>query len=187
MDIEGLDIKKEIKILAVDDDETVSKLYWNILKEMGHKVIIATTGKEAIKMIHEEQYTLIMLDLVLPDIHGSELLKRVKDKIEDTPVVIITANPSLESSIEAIRAGSVYDYIIKPFDPEDLKMVIRRALEKVELTRDNKRLMKRLQTTNKALTERVEELEEFARQEVSYATRIKELERQIKKLKKGNS
>lgn len=174
-----------MKILVVDDEQTTVKLYLKLLDEMGHKAVVAMKGEEAVEKVDKERFDLVILDLVLPDIHGSEVLRRIKDKLQGAPVVIVTANPSLESSIDAIKTGGVYDYITKPFGHEELSMVVRRAVEKAGLMTENRRLFNRLEATNKALTERVDQLEKCAHMAFDYDKKIKELENEIKKLHKS--
>jgi len=175
----GKDISKPKKILAIDDDDTILKLYCSILGEEGYDIETASTGKEALKMISQDSFDLVFLDLKLPDISGTDVLKKIREKLEWAPVVVVTANPSLESSIEAIRAGGVYEYIIKPFGADNLKLAIRRALEKNEMMIENKRLMKRLERTNEALSERVDELEKFAKVTMDYEKEISDLKKKI--------
>lgn len=182
MSHEDMNLQRVIKILVVDDEDTVVKLYQKVISEMGHRVVVAKTGCEAMERINKENFDLIILDLKLPDIHGCKLLDQIKGKIGDAPVIIATAHPTLESSIAAIRAGSVYDYIIKPFGSDDLNLVIRRAVEKALLKNDNKRLLKRLEIANQALMERVEQLEKIATVALDYEGQIVELKVRIKQL-----
>jgi len=184
MDQEEIKLQKMVKILAIDDEETVAKLYQSLITEMGYTVVIAKTGKDAVARIDKESFDLVLLDLKLPDVHGCELLGQIKEKIGNAPVIIVTAHPTLESSIDAIRTGGVYDYIIKPFKADALKVVIRRAVEKALLTSENKRLLKRLEISNQVLGERVEQLEKVASVALSYEGKISELKEQIRQLEK---
>jgi len=165
----------------------VIRLYQSILREDGHQVDIAMTGQAGIDKVNKGNYELIILDLKLPDIYGTELLKQIVDKIAWVPVIIITAHPSLESSIDAIRTGGVYEYIIKPFGAEDLKLAIRRVVEKTRLMIENQRLLKKLERANQALSQRVDELEKCARVAQNYEKRIEELQHKIRDLEKGSN
>lgn len=169
-------------IMAVDDEETILKLYQKILSEEGHKVVLAASGKEAMDILEHKTFDLIFLDLKLPDMDGIEILKRIREKMEWTPVIIVTANPSLETSIEAIRVGGVYEYAVKPFNSENLRLSIRRAIEKSELFIQNKRLLRKVEIANLALTERVDELEKIANTALEYEKKIEQLEKRIKEL-----
>lgn len=173
---------KKLKVLAIEDDKTIIKLYEKILAAEGHKVVSAGTGGEAIRLLNEESFDLICLDLKLPDMDGAELLKIIKTKIEWTPVIIVTANPSVESSVAAVNAGIVTEYILKPFDTKELGNTIHKSVEKARLAIENKRLLKKLDAANQALTERVAQLEDLAREAVKFQAKISELTQYIQKL-----
>jgi DNA-binding NtrC family response regulator len=174
--------KLKLKILAIEDDQTIIKLYQHILSNDGHRVISAMSGAEAIKKLKEEAFDLVCLDLKLPDMDGVELLKLIKRKVEWIPVIIVTANPTLESSVAAVNAGIVTEYIAKPFDTKELVLIVRQSVEKARLALENKRLLKRLENTNQALTERVQQLEEFAKDTVKMQDKISELNQYVRAL-----
>ncbi len=176
--------KRQLKILVIEDDPTIIKIYERILSNDGHRVVSALTGAQAVTKLKDESFDLVCLDLKLPDMDGMDLLKLIKRKVEWIPVIIVTANPSLESSLEALNAGIVTEYITKPFDTKELVITIRQSVEKAKLLLDNKRLLKRLENTNKALTERVEQLEEFAQDSVKLQRRITELNAYVESLGK---
>jgi two-component system response regulator HydG len=173
--------KEKMSILAVEDEQSIRDLYTTVLCEEGYNVVTSSTGADAIEKIMEGTFDLIILDLKLPDMHGTEVLKKTKDKIDGATLIIVTAYPSLESSMEAIKAG-VYDYIVKPFSPEDLRMVIQRATEKVRLARENRRLVKELEKTNRELKERIGQLEKFTRIATGREEKMAELKERIKEL-----
>ena len=174
--------KKKLKILAIEDDRTIIKLYEKILKDDGHEIVSAYSGAEAITKLEQASFDLICLDLKLPDMDGVELLKVIKNQIEWIPVIIVTANPSIESSMEAVNAGVVTEYILKPFDTKELSVIVRKSVEKAKLAIENKRLLKKLENTNQALIERVEQLEDFAKQAVKSQEKIVELSQYVKSL-----
>jgi len=182
MSIKDKQFSDNLTILAIDDEETVLKLYENILSADGHRVVKVTQGSQALKVMEEESFDLVFLDLKLPDMDGTELLKKIRSKLEWAPVVIVTGNPSIESTIEAIRAGGVYEYIIKPFRADDIQMTVRRAMEKAALSIENKRLIKKLEITNQALLERVDELQKFAEVSVDYEKKITDLQKKVEDL-----
>lgn len=178
-DIKESKARDNITILVVEDEENVRNLYTTVLGEEGHKVFTASNGTEAIEKVEKEVFDLLILDLKMPDIHGIEILKRIKKKLEGVSVIIVTAYPSLESSIEAIKLG-IYDYIIKPFGTKQLKLVLKRAVEKIKLIREKERLLRKLEERNKRLEENVDTLEDMANAAVA---REKELEKKVKELK----
>jgi len=177
-------VNKSYRILVVDDEETIIRLYTRILEGSGHTVGVAKSGQEAIAQVQENKFDLVFLDLKLPDDEGIEILKKIKDKLEWAPVIIATAHPSLKSSIDAIKTGGVYEYMIKPFKGPDLLVAIKRVMEKAELTIENKRLLRKLESSNQALLERVEELEEIAKRAFEYEAQISELSKEVEELKK---
>jgi len=176
--------QRQMHILAIDDEETTARLYTKLLTQMGHKVTICYTGQETIRAVQEQRFDLVILDLKLPDMHGTDLLNRIQEYLHEAPVIIVTANPSLESSIEAIRTGGVYDYIVKPFSQQDLDLVVSRAVEKTILTAENRRLNKKVDRTNQALEERVGELERMSQIAVDYEKKLAELNKHVQELEK---
>ncbi len=173
---------ESLRVLAIEDEETASTLYTNVLGQAGHEVVVVKTGAEAVEKINKDSFDLIILDLKLPDGDGIDVLKKVKGQTAWTPVVIITAHPSLDSSIEAIRTGGVYEYLVKPFGHQQLSDAISRALDRAKLTLENHRLLKKLERTNQALTERVDQLEKFARVAEDYEKKISDLKEKIRKM-----
>lgn len=173
-----------LRILAIEDDVTVLKLYETIFKQAGHTVVLVNSGQAALPRITGEKFDMIFLDLVLPDISGMDLLAKIRQTQQWTPVVIVTANPSMETSIEAIKAGVVVEYIIKPIRSEDLLMTVQRAREKAELMLQNKRLINKLEKTNQALMQRVQEFEAFAHTAADYDKKVLDLNLRIKTLEK---
>ncbi|MDP2653136.1 MAG: response regulator [Candidatus Omnitrophota bacterium] len=175
-------MQKGFRVLIVEDDRTVQKVYEKIFANMGYQHQIVSTGEAAYQAIAREKFDLICLDLKLPDINGIDLVEKLKRELEWIPVIIVTANPSLESSIEAISAGIVTEYIIKPFDSKEMILTVRKAIEKARLSIENKRLMKRLETTNQALLERVEQLEQFGRDAEHFQSEVEKLKKYVKDL-----
>lgn len=152
---------KDVNILAVDDETEVRNLYTTILSEEGYRVVTASNGVEAVEKIENEKFDLIILDIKMPEMSGTDVLKKVRDKIEGVSVIIVTAYPSLDSSIEAIKSG-VCDYIIKPFSPKELRKVVRMVVEKAKLIEENRKKEKELavaSATAEIEKKRAEELE----------------------------
>jgi len=182
MDQQEVETQRNMRVLAVDDEETIIKLYNSILQGMGHDVVVAHSGAEAVQKVDEQQFDFLILDLVLPDTTGTELLKQIKGKIGGAPVVIVTAKPTLESSMDAIKTGGVFDYIVKPFESRELQKIIQKAVERAELINENRKLWKKLEKANQVLVERVNDLEKFAKVVVDYEEQINELKSRIKGL-----
>lgn len=119
-------------ILVIDDEQLVRWSIEKLLSKEGHDVISVGTGAEGIMKIKEDVPDIVLLDMKLPDINGIEVLRTIKRDISDLPVVMITAYGSIDSAIDAIKTGA-FDYIVKPFDGEKLKLTVSRAIELFKL------------------------------------------------------
>ncbi len=116
-------------ILLVDDAEVIRKGLKEILEPEGYEVTMAADGEEALAKFHEQYFGLIILDLVLPDLDGLELLNRLKSEQPDVGVIIITGHADLLTYIEALRHGAD-DYLLKPFDGNELLVRMANCLNK---------------------------------------------------------
>ena len=124
------------KILIVDDEVSMRQFLEIMLSMEGYKVSSAGNGKEALNMLKDTIYDLIVSDVQMPGMNGIELLRNVKEVCPDTTVIMITAYASTESGVEAMKAGA-YDYITKPFKVDEIKLIIKNALEKKRLEVEN--------------------------------------------------
>lgn len=122
-------------ILIVEDDNTIRVTVGNFLARLGFQVALAETGQQALHLLKEKTFALVLLDLHLPDIHGLEVLASIKASDDQPLVVIMTAYPEVRTAVAALKAGA-YDYINKPFDLEDLRELIGRAIETQRLRRE---------------------------------------------------
>ena len=136
------------RILVVDDEDTVRNVLYQVLSDDGHSVEAAASGERALDIMEKESFALVITDIKMPGMTGLELLEKIKARYADTQVIIITSHASLETAISAMRHGA-YDYLFKPFEDLDLiTAAARRALEKVTLTRENRRLLESLELKN---------------------------------------
>ena len=115
------------KILVIDDEKLIRWTLEDVLRKEGYAVIVAESGEEGLKLVEEHGPDLIILDLRLPGMQGMEVLERVKKIEPKTVVIIVTAHGSAESAVEAMSKGA-YDYLNKPFDVDEVRLVIRKAL-----------------------------------------------------------
>lgn len=122
-------------ILIVEDDNTIRVTVGNFLARQGFDVEVAEDGAQALELLKERTFSLILLDLRLPDMNGLDILAKVRESDDRPLVVIMTAYPEVRTAVAALKAGA-YDYINKPFDLEDLQELIRRALETHRLRRE---------------------------------------------------
>ncbi len=128
---------KQIKgnILVVDDEKSMREILEIFLKSEGYAVSVAENGEKAIEAVKKDIFDLIITDMKMPKVSGLELLKNVKQITPYTAVVIITAFGTTESAVEAMKLGA-YDYIQKPFQMVDIRLVVKNALEKQKLQKD---------------------------------------------------
>jgi DNA-binding NtrC family response regulator len=128
------------RILVVDDKENMLKLFERILGE-AHEVTTASDGQRAISLIAAQEFDLVVTDLKMPNADGFEVLRVAKSRAPDTEVIIMTAYATVPDAVDAMKQGA-YDYLQKPFDPDDASLVVARALERRRLraqTRDLRR------------------------------------------------
>lgn len=124
------------KILVVDDEQSLRDVLSIMLKRAGYAVTSARDGEEAIELLNREIFDLVITDLRMPKIDGMEVLKAVKSASPETVVLIITAFATADSAVEAMKQGA-YDYLTKPFQVDEVQLIIRNALEKRRLTTEN--------------------------------------------------
>ena len=123
------------KILIADDEPSNRKILAQELVHRGFAVDTASGGKEALAMIESAAPDLLILDYMMPDLSGLEVLQELKKHGNDTLVIMITAYGSVDRAVEAMKAGA-YDFITRPFDPDHIDIVIRKALEHRTLKRE---------------------------------------------------
>ena len=126
-------------VLIVDDEKSLRRLLKEALAEETLEVYTASDGKEALQLVDELRPDLVLLDLILPDMNGIQVLKKIKKKHQEVLIIIMTAFGEIRSAVEAMR-NQAYDYLTKPFDIEDLKLTIARALEQINVRREYRRL-----------------------------------------------
>ncbi len=125
---------KKRNVLIVDDDPDVLSMLERLLKKLEYNPFVAQNGEEALQIIDTNKVDVVVSDLVMPEMDGMELLKRVKSRKGDLPFLMITGHPTIETAVEAIKKGA-YDYLTKPFQIEEVQIKIDRALEKRGLRR----------------------------------------------------
>jgi two-component system response regulator PilR (NtrC family) len=123
------------QILIVDDEQSMLDFLTLMLQKEGYDIITANDGAKAKEFIKKEKLDLIISDIKMPDIDGIELLRFIKEINPDATVILITAYASTKTAIQALKLGA-YDYISKPFDIDELKIIIEKALEKKRLTEE---------------------------------------------------
>ncbi len=126
---------RQQKIMVVDDEHLIRWSLEQNLKKQGYEVVTAASGEDALKLLKDDAPDLMLLDIQLPGIDGLTVLERVKEMEEEIIVIMVTALGVLETAVKAMRMGA-YDYINKPFNLDELAIVIKKALENGELKRE---------------------------------------------------
>lgn len=136
-------LQEHLKILIIDDDPSIRNMLSIVLKKQGYEVSAAHNGENAMDFLKKGAFDLVISDIKMPDISGIELLKKIKTLNSGIPVIMITAYASANDAVEAMKLGAE-DYITKPFNLDELKIIIERAIYKREMEKENILLKDRL-------------------------------------------
>src|ERR1700732_4215675 len=143
------------RILVVDDEETIREIVSSMLTAAGYKCRQAASGMKALALLEAgEEFELMLSDLMMADLDGIGLLERTKEGFPDMPVVMVTAVHDISVALAAIRNGA-YDYLLKPFEREQLLATVRRALENRRLKLENRAYQTNLEALVAARTEQL--------------------------------
>jgi len=134
---------EKISILIVDDEDSVRDSLLNWFIEDGYEVEAAENAKKALQLLEQRDFNIILADIKMPGMDGLELQRRIKALNSETIVIIMTAFASVETAVQALKDGA-YDYVTKPFDPDDLSHLIRNAGAQIRLSKENEALKKRV-------------------------------------------
>jgi DNA-binding NtrC family response regulator len=134
----------EPRILVVDDEEIVCESCKRILEEEGYEVETAVSGGEAFEKMKDRPFEIVITDLKMPGIDGMEVLRTFRREYPDTIVIMITGFSTVETAVEAMKLGA-FDYIPKPFTPDEVSIVVKKAIEKKSLLLENIYLRQELQ------------------------------------------
>lgn len=134
---------RQTRILVVDDEESMREVLTIMLHDEGYQVEAVSDGLQAFNRLQEQDFDLVISDMKMPRLDGMELLQRIKEQCPDTVVIMITAFSSTEDAVLAMRQGA-YDYITKPFKNDEIRLIVKNALERKALQKENKALKKEL-------------------------------------------
>ena len=132
-----------IKILVADDEPSHRKMIDAVLAAEGYEVTLAEDGQAAISAVENRFYDLVIMDVRMPNVDGIQALQRIKQMSPDIPVIIMTAYASVGTAVDALKS-SAYDYLIKPLDIDELKILVAKALRYHQLEQENIYLKERL-------------------------------------------
>ena len=131
-------------ILIVDDEQVVRESLRAWFTEDGYPVYTAASAQEALRQMRDTVFDILLIDIKMPGMDGLELQKKAREVAPDAVVIIMTAFASVDTAVSALKEGA-YDYVTKPFDPDDLGHVIRKASERQQLKRENTQLRERIE------------------------------------------
>ncbi|MBI3065696.1 MAG: response regulator, partial [Deltaproteobacteria bacterium] len=121
-------------ILVIDDETDTCEVMRDRLESMGYQAVTATTGKQGLELLERHTPHLVLLDIEMPGMNGLEVLKEIRKREPDVVVVMITAHGTLERAVQAMREGAD-DFIPKPFEPDHMALIVKKALERETLRR----------------------------------------------------
>jgi len=125
------------KILVVDDEEAIREVVSTLLESQGYHCTLCSNGRLANETFGTDTFDLVLSDIVMPEMDGLKLLAELRSQDPDVPIIMVTAMHDISIALEAIRAGA-YDYILKPFEKDQLHLSVRRALEHRRLVLENR-------------------------------------------------
>ncbi len=126
-------------ILIIDDEQTLNHFVQEDLREAGYESLGALTGQEGLALIRRQEVDLVLLDQQLPDMHGLDVLKAIREEEPDIPVIIVTGHGAIDCAVQAMKLGA-YDYMKKPYNLDTLLMIVAKALEASAMRREIRRL-----------------------------------------------
>jgi len=134
---------KKISILIVDDEESVRESLFDWFIEDGYRVECAENANRALSMLESDSFDIILADIKMPGMDGLEMMRRIKLMKADSIIIVMTAFATVDTAVQALKDGA-FDYVTKPFDPDDLSHLIRNASKQISLTEENANLKKKV-------------------------------------------
>jgi DNA-binding NtrC family response regulator len=165
---------KKISILVVDDEESVRDSLYNWFREDGYRVECAESAKIALSILESDSFDIILADIKMPGMDGLEMLRRIKSLKKDSIIIVMTAFATVDTAVQALKDGA-FDYVTKPFDPDDLSHLVRNASKQIILTDENEVLKQKV-----ASLENVEDL-------IGVSEAMRQVLKQIESVAQSNS
>lgn len=148
--------EEQIRVLVTDDEKSIRDLLERVLKEASYDVVTAADGQETLDKMSQLKFEAVLLDIKMPGMSGIDVLQRIITSYHETCVVMVTAVTEAQSAVEAMKLGA-YDYIVKPFNWDELVPKLKGAIEKKRLELQNERRQFELQ---KRVGEQAQRLQE---------------------------
>ncbi|MBU0996396.1 MAG: response regulator [Proteobacteria bacterium] len=161
-------------VLCVDDEKNILSALKRLLRKEDYELLTASNGEEALKILDENTVQLVMSDQRMPEMSGTELFEKVKERYPEIIRIILTGYTEIDAITGAINQGNIYKFFLKPWNDETLKLEIRKALDQYDLIKINKELTEKVKEQNEALMRVNDTLE----QKVEERTRELELRNQ---------
>jgi DNA-binding NtrC family response regulator len=139
------------RILVIDDEKRMCDSIKVLLSNIGYAVDTAENGRIGIEKLNSDKFDLVITDLMMPELDGFAVMKHIKENCPSTLVIVITGYASVESAVRAIRSGA-YDYILKPFDFEIIKISVERAWDKLKLEKELERTRRLARVAERAIS-----------------------------------
>ncbi|MFB6340248.1 sigma-54-dependent transcriptional regulator [Saccharicrinis sp. FJH62] len=136
-------MEQQISILIVDDEESVRDSLYNWFIEDGYEVACAQDAKTALSILESHPYDIVLADIKMPGMDGMEMLKRIKTLNDKSIVIMMTAFATVNTAVQALKDGA-YDYVTKPFDPDELSHLINNVSKQIKLSEENESLKERV-------------------------------------------
>lgn len=158
------------KILVIDDERGLREGCRRALRRHGYEVEVAATGYEGLALVQQDGFALALLDVMMPDVSGIDLLKAIRAHDPDTVCIIITGYATVELAVAALKLGA-YDFIAKPFSDDNLVLAVEKGLEKRRLEQEARRLQ-RIEEEARRLAQEKEMLEELDRVKSAFMRKV---------------
>lgn len=148
------------KILIADDESSIRMILSRAVEKLGHEPVCAENGKDAFDILTSQNITAALLDIRMPEMNGLDLLKNKDEFLSQPPLIIMTAQDTMENAVQAMKSGA-YDYLTKPFDLEDVSLILNRAIESHDLKKEVEHLKNKSTTSAKIVGKSKAMLEVF--------------------------
>ncbi len=141
------------RLLLVDDEPSILSALKRLLRREGYEILTADSGPRALEILDQTQVDVVMTDFRMPEMTGTELLKRVHERWPDTKRIVLSGYSEVTAVLDAINSGAIYKYLNKPWNDEELKLHLKRAVEQHRLESANLRLIDEVERQNEQLRE----------------------------------